>query len=400
MRLGDELGERRVADGHEPARGDAVGDVAELLRPELGEVAHDRLLEQVGVEPRHAVDVVAADGGEIGHAHVALAALVNERHPRHAGVVAGEPGADLVEEAPVDFVDDLQVARQELAEQAHGPFLQRLGQQGVVGVGEGVPRHVPGGVPVHLVFVHQQAHQFGHGDGRVGVVELHGPFLVELVERPFQQQMDANHVLQRAAHEEELLLEAEGLALDDLVVRVEHLGDVLRMHLVLDRAVVIAVVEGGEIERLDRLGLPEPEVVAGAHAVAEDRSVVGHALDDGVRNPAHAVTALLIGPRLGAAAELHLVGDFGPGDLPRIAQAQPLVGDLHLPAVLDGLVEDAELVTDAVADGRHFERGQRIQVTRGEPAQAAVAEPGLLLLLDQVVEVQAQFLHRLARIAR
>ena len=214
----------------------------------------------------------------------------------------------------------------------------------------------------------------------------------------FEQQMDADHVLQRAGDEEELLLEAEGLALDHLVVRIEHLGDVLRMHLVLDRAVVVAVVEGGEIERLDRLGLPEAEVVAGADAVAEDGGVVGHALDDRVGNPAHAVAALLVGPGLGVAAELHVVGDFGPGDLPGVAEAQPFVGDLHLPAVLDGLVEDAELVADAVADGGHFERGQRIQVARGQPAQAAVAQAGFLLLLDQVVEVQAEFGHGLARV--
>ena len=101
--VGDELGEGRIADGHEPARGDAVGDVAELLRPELGEVAHHRLLEQLGVQPRDAVDAVAADGGEIGHAHIPRAALVNERHPRHAAFVAREAGADLVEEAAVDF---------------------------------------------------------------------------------------------------------------------------------------------------------------------------------------------------------------------------------------------------------------------------------------------------------
>jgi len=158
------------------------------------------------------------------------------------------------------------------------------------------------------------------------------------------------------------------------------------------------VVEGGEIKRLNGLGLPKPEMIAGAHPVAEDGGVVSHAHDGRVWDPAHAVSPSFIGPRLSAAAELHLVGDFRPGDLPRIAQAQPLIRDLHLPAVLDDLVEDAELVTDAVADGRHFERGHRIQVTRGEPAQAAVAEPGFFLLLNQIVEVYAEFLYGLAGI--
>ena len=39
--------------------------------------------------------------------------------------------------------------------------------------------------------------------------------------------------------------------------------------------------------------------------------------------------------------------------------------------------------------------GERIQVTGSQPAQAAVAQAGFLLLLDQVVEIHAQFRHRL-----
>ena len=58
------------------------------------------------------------------------------------------------------------------------------------------------------------------------------------------------------------------------------------------------------------------------------------------------------------AAEFHFMRNFRPGDLPRIAQAQPLVRDLHLPTVFDDLVKDTELVADAVADGGHFERGE------------------------------------------
>ena len=44
--------------------------------------------------------------------------------------------------------------------------------------------------------------------------------------------------------------------------------------------------------------------------------------------------------------------------------------------------------------------GQRIQVTGRQPAQTAVAQAGFLLLLEQVVEVQAQFRHRLPGLFR
>ena len=57
----------------------------------------------------------------------------------------------------------------------------------------------------------------------------------------------------------------------------------------------------------------------------------------------------------GVALPAHPIGDLGPADLPGVAQAQPLVRHLHLPAVPDLLVEDAEFVADAVADGRNLQ---------------------------------------------
>ena len=37
-----------------------------------------------------------------------------------------------------------------------------------------MPGNLPGILPRQTVLVDQQPHQLGHGDGRVGVVELHG----------------------------------------------------------------------------------------------------------------------------------------------------------------------------------------------------------------------------------
>jgi hypothetical protein len=54
----------------------------------------------------------------------------------------------------------------------------------------------------------------------------------------------------------ELLLEAKDFALHDFVVRIQDFGDVLGMHLVLDGAVVIAVIERREVKRIDRFSFP------------------------------------------------------------------------------------------------------------------------------------------------
>ena len=146
------------------------------------------------------------------HAHVARPAFIDEREPREPRVVAGKCGAHFVEEAAVDFEDDLEMPRQQRAEEIDRPFLQRLGQQRVIGVGEGRARHRPRFVPAERVLVHEQAHQLRDGDRRVRVVELHGPFFVEGRGRAAEQRVDAQHVLQRAAREKELLLEPQLLA--------------------------------------------------------------------------------------------------------------------------------------------------------------------------------------------
>ena len=92
---------------------------------------------------------------------------------------------------------------------------------------------------------------------------------------------------------------------------------------------------------------------------------------------------------LGIAAELDFAGGVGGGDFPGVAELQPLVGVLDLPAVAEFLAEDAELVAQAVADGGHAEGGHGIHVAGGETAEAAVAETGLGLLVGERLEVDA-----------
>ena len=84
---------------------------------------------------------------------------------------------------------------------------------------------------------------------------------------------------------------------------------------------------------------------------------------DGVlgRNPAHPVGAVLIAVALSVAAEAHEAGLIGMGQLPGPAALEPLIGDLHLPAITDQLVKNAKFVADAVAGGWDFQRGQRLQ---------------------------------------
>ena len=69
---------------------DAIGLVVESFRPKLGKIGHERRLDQLGVNCGNAVDRMAADDRQIGHAHLFGRGLLDQRHPPEPlGVVPG-----------------------------------------------------------------------------------------------------------------------------------------------------------------------------------------------------------------------------------------------------------------------------------------------------------------------
>jgi hypothetical protein len=82
-------------------------------------------------------------------------------------------------------------------------------------------------------------------------------------------------------------------------------------------------------------------------------------------------------------------------ELPGAAALQPPVGLLDLPAVDEGLAEDAVLVANAVADRGDLHRGQRVEEACRQPTQTTVAQPGLDLELAQLVQAEAEAAQRL-----
>ena len=185
-----------------------------------------------------------------------------------------------------------------------------------------------------------------------------------------------------------------------LVIRVEDLRQVLGDRPSARPRVVVADVEGGEVERLGRLGLPQPQHVDGGHAIADDGRVERNPANDARRDPADPVAAGLVAPDLGAAAESDGVRRArtarSPRDCP--APATCRCTSTCQPST-NLLIEDAELVADAVADRRNLERRQRVEEAGGQPAEAAVAEARLLLLRDQLVEIQPEQVGGLADLA-
>ena len=208
---------------------------------------------------------------------------------RHqAGFVARECQPHFVQEALVDLVDDLQMPRQQASEQTDGPFLQGFGQQRVAGVSKRAARDVPGSVPVHVMHVHQQPHQFRNRHHRVRVVQLDHGLVRKLVPVAVLEAEAAENVIQRTGDEEVLLLEPQFPALRRTVVGIQHLADVFRVDLLLHGPSVVAYVEEPKIEFLAGAGSPQPQDIHFVGAVTGNQRDAGLAQHSLIGQPAFA----------------------------------------------------------------------------------------------------------------
>ena len=390
--FGDDVGQTRVGQLDEAARGHAVGHVGELVRVDVGEVLQGDVLEQLGVQLGHAVDVGAAVGGQERHAH-GVAGV--DGHVLDGGLV-NALGLELGLELVVDLLDDLEVTRQQFADELGRPHFQGFRKQGVAGVVEGLVGDLPSGVPIVAVLVHEDAHELRNADDRVGVVELEGDLVREggQIRLVLARVEDADGVVDGGGHEEVLLLEAQSLALRGGVFRIQDLGDVLSLDLRLDGVQILGLVEGEQIELVVALGGPQTQGVHTAGGVARN-----HVVDrDGAHGPSRLPNLLAV-----------LFDDFAAeGDLlvavvidvaPRLFVGQPVIRGLDLLAVLvEFLLEDAVLVLDAVTERRHAKGGEGVDEAGGQTAQTTVAQARLVFGVDDFLRIEAESFHGLVEL--
>ena len=205
----------------------------------------------------------------------------------------------------------------------------------------------------------------------------------------------ADDVAQRARDQEVLLLQAQLATGGRAVVGVEHLADVLRAHDVLDRLAVLSRREPGQVER-EPAGprTPQPDDVHRFGAVPGHQHVTGLAAHRLAGYPAAPQAGAVVVDRLGVSVVADELTVVGCPELPRVVVERPLVGQLDLGAVPEGLPEDAELVADAVADCRDIHGGERVEQAGRQPPQAAVAQPRFEVQLRQLLVGQPEPAHR------
>ena len=275
QRAVDQLGEAGVGLGQPAARRDTVGHVGEALRPQRGKVGKDGFHQQIAVQLGDTIHLVAAHDRQVGHAHPALAALVDEAQAALKLHVARPQCLRHHQKFMVDAEDDFQVARQHMLHQRHRPGFQRFGHQRVVGVAEGVAGDFPGRCPGEPMLVHQQAHQLGHADGGVGVVQVDGHLVGQVGQAAVLSEMAGQDVLDAGAGEEIFLAQPQFAPGGCAVVGVEHPGDVLELVLELGRAGVVARIERGEVDVGRRGGFPQAQGAHALGAMAGDHVVIG-----------------------------------------------------------------------------------------------------------------------------
>jgi hypothetical protein len=149
-------------------------------------------------------------------------------------------------------------------------------------------------------------------------------------------------------------------------------------------------LKASRVDQVAALRRPQAQGVDALAAPAHHRRVVG--------DRQHALPALpgldLAAPRAGdlahVAVEADRVGGVRPLELPRVAEGEPVLGPLDLPAVVEALLEQPVLVADAVAEAGDAQRGHAVHQAGGEAAQAAVAERRVRLDLERRRGIDAE----------
>ena len=217
----------------------------------------------------------------------------------------------------------------------------------------------------------------------MGVIEVNGNLVRQVVKGLMQHVMAAQNILYRRRHEEILLAQTQLASGVGRVIRIEHAGDVFGVVFILYRSEVVALVEFTKVNFATGLRAPQTQRVGGVGVKAGDDLVVGFRNDLLRLNPAGFLSFLL-----NAAAEAHFIAGVVALKLPRVTVLQPVVRGLFLSAIDDILFKHPVVVADPVTASRQTQRRQGIQEAGRQTAQTAVAKTGVILFIDQLFQIE------------
>ena len=168
----DGSGQRRVRQQQPSSQRYPIRLVVETLGKHFGQILDRRGPQQPRVNRGDPVRAVRADDRQVRHPNLVFRTLLDQTEAGNALLVARIASPGIVEKAPIDFENDLQMSRQQLLKVVERPSFESLGQQRVVGVGQSPSCQIPGLVPTEARIIEQDPHQLRYRQCRVRIVEL------------------------------------------------------------------------------------------------------------------------------------------------------------------------------------------------------------------------------------
>ena len=230
--------------------------------------------QQPGMDRRNAIGAVRAHDRQVCHADLVLRPFLDQAHSLDAGFVAGKAATHIVEETTVDLVDDLKLSRQHPLEVAQRPFLQRLGQQRVVRVGQGPPREVPRLLPPEMRLVEQDAHQLRHRQRRMGIIELDRDLVRQLLQSALSRRKRRTRSAREHATRKYSCAKRSPCPIWVESSGIQNAGQGLRRDAADQGAHEVARTELLEVEIVMCRSTPEPQAVDRLAAKTDHRPVV------------------------------------------------------------------------------------------------------------------------------
>src|SRR5262249_47291074 len=121
--LGNRARQRRVGDQQPASGGDAVSLIVETVREHFSEIPDRSRAEQFGMNCSNAVGAVGTYNCQICHPNLVLGSILDEARACQASFIPWKATAHLIEQAPVDLKDDLQMTRHQHFKPRERPFL-------------------------------------------------------------------------------------------------------------------------------------------------------------------------------------------------------------------------------------------------------------------------------------
>src|SRR6478752_8443465 len=117
------------------------------------------------------IGAMRANDGKVCHPNLAFGSLLDQTDPLHPSLVSRKTFSDFINQAAIDFVDDLQMTRQHDLKPTERPFFKSLREQRMIRVGQSPLGKIPSLVPAEMRFIEQNPHQLWHRHRRMRIVE-------------------------------------------------------------------------------------------------------------------------------------------------------------------------------------------------------------------------------------